>query len=337
MATIKDIAKSLNISVSTVSYALNGGPRPVPKQVREKVLLTAKEMGYRPNRTAKSLITGRTYAIGIVPSFLGLDFALSPFFLESLNGIINECEVRKYDVILITRYDQKDVEALLNNVLDGRVDGLIFLAPPIDSRAVELVSEHQMPVVITGHKAFNAPSFSADNRHGVRLALQLLYDQRHRKIGHLTGMDHLEDSLQRKDAFLNFIQEYDLPQDDQWVLNGNFNPDMSYENGLKMLSLTNRPTAVFCANDESALGFYRAAREMKLDVPKDVSVVGFDNARISEYCHPRLTTVAQPLATIAAAALNSIVDAIENGTKPQSKIFPTQLVVRDSVCPPVYS
>lgn len=333
MATIKDIAKSLNISVSTVSYALNGGPRPVPSLVREKVLLTAKELGYRPNRAAKALITGRTHTIGIVPSYLGTDFALSPFFLQSLNGIINECEKMKYDVVLMTSHDQNDTEALLDVVLDGRIDGLIFLAPPIDSRAVNLVVEHNMPVVLTGHKGFNAASFSVDNEDGVRHAMNHLVSLGHRKIGHLYGLDHLEDAMARKEAFLDFVEKEHLDWNPSWIAPGDFNPERAFESGLEMLKNPNRPTAVFCANDESAIGLYRAARQLGLSIPNDLSVVGFDNATLGEYCHPTLTTVAQPLELIAAEALRAVVAAIENNTPSVSKVFPTKLIVRESTAP----
>lgn len=106
-ATIKDIAKRLNISVSTVSYALNDGPRPVPDEVKRRVLETAQELRYRPNRVARNLVTRRSFTLGIVPSEATNDIVLSPYLQSSLNGIVNTAEAHHYDVLFFTRYDQK--------------------------------------------------------------------------------------------------------------------------------------------------------------------------------------------------------------------------------------
>lgn len=125
-ATIKDIARVLKISTSTVSYALNGGPRSVPDEVRQRVLATAAELGYRPNRLAKSMVTGKTSTIGIIPPGTSILAAVGPFFQVVLNGILSAAEEVKHDVLIFTGFSDGNEDRFLDSVLDGRVDGLIF-------------------------------------------------------------------------------------------------------------------------------------------------------------------------------------------------------------------
>jgi len=153
--TIRDIAKQLNMSVSTVSYALNNGPRPVPKEVRERVLKLAEELDYRPNRLAKSMVTGRTYTIGIVPTGQFENLIISPFMLSSLNGIVNECEKRKYDVLMFTRFDSREEFEVANSISDGRADGVIFVAPLAGSKVVEVAHKRNIPFVVTSGRTQN--------------------------------------------------------------------------------------------------------------------------------------------------------------------------------------
>src|SRR5579871_3910336 len=131
--TIKDIAKHLGVSVSTVSYALNGGPRPVRNDVRDRVLAAAAALDYRPNHLARSLITRRSFTIGVVPTELAANLTKSPYFAACLDGIVNAAEMLGQDVLLYTRFDQSSPVAFINALLDGRADGLIFLAPSVGS------------------------------------------------------------------------------------------------------------------------------------------------------------------------------------------------------------
>jgi len=126
-ATIKDIARLLNISTSTVSYALNGGPRRVPEDVRERVLATAAELGYRPNRIAQSMVTGKTHTFGVVQPGAMQISALSPFFQVVLDGILTGSEAVSKDVLIFTQFDTEHQQRFLDRLLDGRIDGLIFL------------------------------------------------------------------------------------------------------------------------------------------------------------------------------------------------------------------
>ena len=328
-ATIKDIARLLNISVSTVSYALNNGPRPVPEEVKAKVLAVARELNYRPNRVARSLVTRRSHTIGVVPTECSANLAVTPYFQGVLNGILNTAEVLDHDVLIYTRYDVQRSDEFVNTLLDGRADGLILLAPRLDSHAMEQLAG-LIPFVVTSDERLNAAHFGCDNSGGVRQAIDHLVELGHRKIGHVAGNLKISDARDRLLAFRQALDHHGLPLDERWISEGMFLCEGGYRAGLELLGLKDRPTAIFCANDDSALGLVRAAWECGLRVPQDLSVVGFDNSPVSSAVSPSITTIGQPLEQIGAAAMAAVVEYVETQEKPPSTSFRTELLIRAS-------
>lgn len=333
--TIKDIAKRLNISVSTVSYALNGGPRPVHEDIKKRVLEVAKELDYRPNRLARSLVTRRSYSIGVIPAGRFINTMMSPYVQLCMNGIVNKAEELGYDVLLYTRYDQSQVDEMANTLLDGRTDGFICLSPPIGSSLIDLLAEKKLPFVATStiHHP-NAICFNCDNRQGVRLAISHLYELGHRKIGHISGSPWLEDAQVRESVYRQEMERLGLAIEPDWVQCGEFHHDFGAVALTRMMRSANPPTAVFCANDEMGVGAVKAAWHMGLRVPDDISIVGFDDIPLSQYCQPSLTTVRQPIEEIGAAALTALVAMIERKDKPKSATYPTEMALRSSTAPP---
>ncbi len=334
-ATIKDIARKLNISVSTVSYALNDGPRPVPEDVKRRVLQTAQEMQYRPNRVARNLVTRRSYTLGIVPSEASSDMVLSPYLQNSLNGVVNAAEDLHYDVLFFTRYDQKQIRQMSDILLDGRVDGLIFLAPPRHSPVLDIIAEHSIPhVVIAGEFHKHSVQFSVDNSHGVESVVRHFMEQGHRTFGHFYGRMQMEDAIERREAFLDCIEKFGLETREEWILPGNFTMEGGNEAMHGLLQCAQRPTAIFCANDEIAIGAVNAARSHGLSVPEDFSIAGFDNVPLSSVFMPSITTVRQPVETIATLATRTLIEMIDGKTGHVSQVLPTELIVRDSTSRP---
>ena len=332
-ATIKDIARKLSISTSTVSYALNGGPRSVPEEVRDKVLAVARELNYRPNRIARSLITRRSNTIGVIPTEATTNLAVTPYFQGVLNGILNTAEILGHDVLVYTRYDIRRPEGLLDTLLDGRAAGLIFLAPRIDSQALRRIAT-EIPFVVTSDERREAPSFGCDNRGGVRKAIDHLVSLGHRRIGHLTGNLQMADGIERCDAFKHSLRAHGLPIREDWLYEGTFESPAGYAAGQRMFATKDRPTAVFCANDDSALGLLRSAWEHGIRVPQDLSIVGFDNSPVSSASFPAITTVRQPLDEIGAAAMQALVHFIDTQNRPDGISFETELIVRASTTSP---
>lgn len=332
--TIKDIAKRLNISVSTVSYALNGGPRSVPQELKERVLEVAREMNYRPNRVARSMVTGRSNTIGVVPPEVSEDVFLSPYLHLALNGIANEAGKRHQDILLFTRYNETEQDDMVSVIVDGRVDGVIFIAPHFSHKTVELATSLHLPcVTVSGAPLAGVVSFSVDNEKGITQALQHVYDLGHRKIAHIAGRLDMPDAILRLQGYQSFLRTQRIPYREEWVTMGQFQIEGGRRAMSQLLELPDRPTAVVCANDEMAIGAMFCAFDKGLRVPEDISIVGFDMTPGSANVYPPLTTVRQPTGELGQAAVRALIDQIEGRpTEPQT-VLDTELVIRASTAP----
>lgn len=330
--TIKDIARKLDLSVSTVSYALNGGPKPVSDDVRERVRRTADELKYRPNRLAKSLVTRRSHTIGVVPVDVEPDILLTSCVHLVLNGVVNAAAQMRQDVLLFTAHDRNLPDEVVDDMLDSRVDGVVFIAPRPDSPALRTIAEGDLPYAIVAADDQHSPSYIVDNERGAELAMQHLYDLGHRRIAHLAGRLELTDANLRLETYRSFMKEKGLPE---YVIPGNYWRDSGQKAGTALMRMNPRPTAVFCANDEMAFGLISSLTRHGVLVPEGVSVVGFDDAPLGANSHPPLTTVRQPLQAMASAALRAVVHQIETGVVANGQVFIPELVIRGSTaCPP---
>ncbi len=334
-ASIKDIAQRLNISVSTVSYALNGGPRPVGKEVRDKVFEVAQELGYRPNRVARSMVTGRTHTIGVVPPEVGENVFLSPYLHLALNGIANEAGRHNQDIVLFTRFHKIGHDQMLSTILDGRVDGVIFVAPYFTAKTVELATALHLPcVTISGSPVERVRSYYIDNEGGMFQVLQHLYDLGHRNIAHIAGRLDMQDAMVRLQAYHGFLHEKNLPYRDEWVAKGQFLIEGGRKAMHELMSLPERPTAVTCANDEMAIGAMLATYDLGIKVPDEISVTGFDMTPSSAYVYPPITTIRQPIGDLGEAAVLAVLDLIEGKEPDRKTVFSTDLIVRASTSNP---
>lgn len=334
-ATIKDIARRLNISVSTVSYALNGGPRSVPEEVKKKVFEVAQELDYRPNSLARSLVTRRTKTIGVVPGVLAHDLVLSPFIRVMLNGILNALEDHEHDGLIFTGMNLRGNRIQVDRLLDGRIDGVVFLPPTPVEEVLKNLDQRRFPyVTIAAKPRQGTVNFTSDNARGVHIAIEHLVAKGHTRIGMVAGReDHLDGTI-RNQAFKRSLAEHGLPIIPEWVIEGDFTDQGGAEAASKILKRVNRPTALFCANDESAFGAMVAARSLGIDIPKDLSIVGYDDIFISQQAIPPLTTIRQSVEDMGHAAVNGLI-ALISGQTIESQIFEPKLVQRSSVsCPP---
>lgn len=332
--TIKDIAKRLHLSVSTVSYALNDGPKPVSEEVRIRVVQTAKEMDYRPNRLAKSLVTRTTHSIGVVPPKLHRDMLLSPFIQQALNGIVNVAEELHQDLVLFTGSERNRPDSVANDLLDSRIDGVIFIAPHAESQVVELLADRNFPfAVVASGRNVSGPGFEIDNECGATLLLEHLWQLGHRRIAHVAGRHQAMDSRARTEAYLSFMQRKGLDVPPEYVLQTDFFYQGGYDAAPRLLSLPEPPTAIFAANDDTALGVIDCAKNMGRRIPEDLSVVGFDDTEAAAKADPPLTSVRQPVEEMGARAMRAVVARVQ-GLPVEGHRFPTALVIRQSTCPP---
>ncbi len=333
--TLKDIARKLNISQSTVSYALNGGPRSVPEELKERIVRTARELNYRPNRVARAMVTRRSHTIGVIfPELIDDPFS-SVYHQLALNGIANKARQLNQDMLLFTGYNGEGDEELISMMADGRVDGAVFIAPfGEQADLVVNASKHLPCVIIAGEPPEGVATFGVDNLMGVEQQMQHLYDLGHRRIAHIAGLLEMLDGRMRLEAYKEFLSKKALPYHEEYVASGNFMIQGGRAAARKMLALENPPTAIACADDLMATGALYAALEAGVKVPDDLSVVGFGMIPGSADTYPPLTTVNHPVTELASLAFSSLLTLVNGGEVPDTTVLDTELIVRSSTSNP---
>ncbi|MCS6950555.1 MAG: LacI family DNA-binding transcriptional regulator [Armatimonadota bacterium] len=334
-ATLRDIAKRLGISVSTVSYALNGGPRPVPEEIRQKVLEVARELDYRPNRLARSMVTGKTETVAVVPPVVTRHMLQSPYIHAILSNIADAVGEHGYDILLHTSATPMDDTTLVSSLLSGKVDGILLIAPPSTSQVPQQLRQRHVPCVVLSARVEGLPCVYADNAAGIVEALDWLMAYGHSRIGYIGGPITSYDAQQRLIALMDYVREHQLHIPPEWVAEGDFTAEGAKAGARRMLSHPERPTAILAANDEAAAGVIQVAQEMGIEVPQALSVIGFDDTPFAQVLSPRLSTVRQPLDEMASEAVRLLMDWIEQREPPRERdrVFPTTLVLRDSTAP----
>ncbi|HLK56336.1 MAG TPA: LacI family DNA-binding transcriptional regulator [Chthonomonadaceae bacterium] len=336
-ATIKDIARRLNISTSTVSYALNGGPRGVPEEVKEKVLAVARELNYRPNSLARSMVTGRTDTIAIVPPRGTHPVVLSPYIQAVLNAIVEAGEALQQDILLHTAQGDADPEGIARSVMGGRADGIFLIAPSLQSTLAQEIASYQFPcVVFSAEGPERTLTVTIDNAEATRQALDHLVGLGHRQIGHIVGRLAMRDGFERHEAYRTYLKERDLPISEEWIAIGDFAYGPAKEAARKILMAPQPPTAILAANDESGLAAIHVAEELGLRVPEALSIVSYDFLPEAILSSRDLTAVRQPLQQMIAHGMRLLVQWAREGQRPEPArtIFPTELVVRHTTAPP---
>ena len=208
------------------------------------------------------------------------------------------------------------------------------MAPPHDSAGIAYLSEINFPhVVLNGSNASSA-NFDINNRSGMKLAVEHLAKLGHKKIGMLLGPDNHVDGQERNSGFIESMNNLGLDINENWLIQGGFQQRVGLEAGRQLLSLKNRPTAVCCGNDESAVGMYTACKEFGIRIPEDMSIVGFDNVPMASLIEPNLTTISQPFDEMSRHAAKALIALVDGCLITESKKFDTSLVVRSSTARP---
>ena len=330
--TIYDVAREAGVSTATVSRALNGTGRIAPA-TREAIEQAVERLDYRPNTIARSLVTKSTQTI----AFLLPDIT-NPFYASLVSGIQQIALASGHTMLLCTTGGDAEREAEYLSLLrakqvDGAlVDGLVL--PP--ERIAEFV-EDGFPIVCLDRdvRSQSVPLVQVDNHRGARLAVDHLVGLGHVRIAHLTGAPELGISGERLAGYHAALGAAKVPFDPGLVRAGHFSEDGGYDATHALLESGARFTGVFAANDLSAIGALAALREAGLTVPDDVSVVGFDDLRLSARTAPPLTTVRQPAVEIAQRATQILVALIAGRRVRKLRyLLEPALVVRSSTAPP---
>jgi LacI family transcriptional regulator len=336
--TMKDVAVRAGVSQTTVSFVMNrvSGPA-ISAETQERVWQAVRDLGYRPNATAKALRTRQTHSLGFVTDWL----ASSPFAGDIILGAQDEAWNRSHLLTIVnTKGDPAVEEAAVEELIARRVDGIVYasmahlaVTPPRNLRDV--------PTVLINCVSTEPywPSAVPDEILGGDLATSALVQAGHVRIGLINiAPDSVEPaSVGRLAGYRDALARAAIPFDPAIVRDGNGNPDDGYRFTLELLEADNPPTALFCATDRTAMGAYDAIRSLGLRIPEDISVVGFDDQRIiAEFLRPALSTVALPFANLGRWAVQSLLDDHANGSEPTPThhLIPCTYVERASVASP---
>ncbi|WP_125153550.1 LacI family DNA-binding transcriptional regulator [Clostridium rectalis] len=326
--TIKDIARIANVSHTTVSRALNNSPF-INEETKAKIMTIAKELNYVPNFSAKSLVLHRSYNIGLF--FTTISKVTSPsFFYETISGV-NSIVKENFNLVVRGIDDYKDFTFVNNK----RFDGIILMSQSnSDNSFIYYLMEKKIPLVVLNRDIFESSItniLSADKK-GSYKAVNYLIDNGHEHIAIIEGKKGFNASIERKDGFINALIENKISINSEYMVEGNYTIESGYAAMKKLLQLKKIPTAVFCSNDEMAVGAMKAVFKAGLSVPKDISIIGFDDNQFGGFIEPALTTVRRPIKEISKKGAEKLLNIIENSGSKGEKIYVnTELIQRESV------
>lgn len=327
LATIKDVAAKAGVSVGTVSRVLSKEAA-VKLIYRQKVEAAVAELQYRPNLTARALRTNQIDVLGlIVPDIT------NPFFAQLAKSIESEADLRGHSVMLANSHNDLDAERKhISVLLDRAVRGILIVAAS-DSRSFDIRTK--VPIVSLDRRFANYHLVATDHVGGSALVADHLFELGHRRVAYIAGPQNTEVGRLRLQGFISRFEDLSRPEDpvDLQMFTAPFEFEAGERIGRQILtnSADKRPTAIAAASDQLAIGALRAARDLKLDVPTDVSITGFDDISLAGLVVPRLTTVRQQTELLARRAVDIV---FEN--KVDLAEIPTsgELIARDSTAPP---
>lgn len=329
--SIKDIARAAKVSHSTVSRALRNSPL-VNRETTERIQKIARDSGYRVSAVARSLVTSKTRTIGVVVTTVS-----DPFIAEVVNGVENMANTHGYSVFLANSNADPVREAtVVQSFEERRVDGIVVMASRVGALYMAHLSKMKIPIVLINNYRLGEFVYSVaiDNLTAAREATSHLIQLGHTRIAYIGDRDGFQSDTDRFGGYRQALEHADISFQPELVAHGNGTPAGGEEAMDQLLRLPNKPTAVFCYNDMSAIGGLRAARAHKLRVPEDLSIVGFDDLFLASYAQPPLTTVRQPKERMGQMA-TEIVMKLLAGTSCEFNVkVQGELIVRESTAPP---
>ena len=334
MSTIKDVARAARVSVATVSRTLSS-PDSVRAATRERVEAAIRKTGYRPNALASRLRRQKSDSIVVVVPSIH-----NPFFSNVIRGIENLAHLSGYKVLLgESQGNQERLDSYAGMLARKEADGLILLGALLPSILKDPAASNDGPIpVVSACEYFEhiqLPNVRIDNVGAAVMATDHLIRLGHTRIAKITGPLHNPLSRDRLAGFRQSMSQAKLKVDEELIVNGDFSAPSGYAAMKNILGKQVRPTGVFCSNDEMAIGAARAIKETRLKIPRDISIIGFDDIRFSGYCDPPLTTIHQPQAAIGEMAMQLMIEMLQDevdraGDAVRTIVLPHSLIVRTS-------
>lgn len=330
--TIKDIAEKADVSISTVSKSLNdkSGVSPI---TRQKILNIAKEIGYFSFHSQAGI---KTHNIAFIMSRRHIPIFNNPFYTRVIAGV--EIEVENYDYNLLfstIKLDALESKEIPSIISQNKVDGLILAGADINKDMIRAIEELKFPTVLVDNylKSSIMDSIVSDNFSGAMEAVHYLIKMGHKKIGYAGGPNSHPSFKERYKAYQMEMLENNLDINNKFIkIKENFSQDMGKELAKEFLKEKELPTAIFAANDATAIGLMQTFKKYGLDVPADISIIGFDNIELTAFTTPKITTISVDKEGMGQEAARKLFDRIQNPEKKSTKsVITTELIERESV------
>ncbi|HEY5585823.1 MAG TPA: LacI family DNA-binding transcriptional regulator [Ruminiclostridium sp.] len=333
MGTMKDIAKEAGVSLGTVSNVLNG-VQTVSEENRKKVLDTVKRHNYRPNSAARTLKTKISKSLGLI-----IPDITNPYYPELARGAEDAAKRCGYSVFLCNNDRNVEKEREYVNVLiEKNIDGIILVKPKLSCEEI-LEIQGKCHVVLVDMNDEVVPGcdiINVDDYAGTIKAMTVLHEFGHKRIAFISGMMESKSSKCRQEAYITFLKDHDISVNETYIKRGSYDWYSGYKCTVELLKSTKLPTAIFASNDLMAIGAMKAVRERQMDIPYDISVIGYDDIDIASLCTPQLTTIRQPKYEIGVLGVETLIKRINAGVKNENYetktvTLDTQMIIRETV------
>ncbi|MCZ0703234.1 LacI family transcriptional regulator [Natronobacillus azotifigens] len=326
--TIYDVAREANVSMATVSRVVNGNPNVKPV-TRKKVLETIERLGYRPNAVARGLASKKTTTVGVIIPDIS-----SIFFSELARGIDDIANMYKYNIILSNSDQNIDREIkLINTMLEKQVDGIVFMGGKITEEHVKEFKTSPVPVALaaTVDPTQSIPSVNIDYEQAAFEATKLLIENGNNQPAFIFGVEETAANELKYKGYERALKEANQTINHDLIIKGDYTYASGIEAVEQLLTLEPRPTSIFVASDEMALGVIHAIQDKGLRVPEDIEVFGFDNTRLATMVRPTLSTIVQPMYDIGAVAMRLLTKYMNKEEVSEANvILPHQIIERNS-------
>ncbi len=329
--TLEQIGEMAGVSRSTVSRVINNHPN-VSSDVRDRVERIIRETGFSPNLAARTLASQRAFVIGLViPRSIQSLFG-DPYFARLTQGVVQAANLFDHTVSLFLLESREIEERIIPRITrPGFIDGLVVQSTSSDDKVLSRIVNSTIPYVIAG-RPLNYPDVTyidVDNTNGAFMAVEHLAKLGHKRIGTVTGPMDAAPGRDRKAGYLQALRQFNLPVEEGLISEADFTEAGGFRSAKQVLQ--SKPDAIFVASDQMGLGALEAIRQAGLRVPEDIAIVGFDDLPPALYANPQLTTIRQPILRFGIAAVEMLINLIEDKIQPpQSTIMDVALVVRDS-------
>lgn len=324
--TIYDVAREAGVSMATVSRVVNNNPNVKP-QTRKKVFEAIERLGYRPNAVARGLASKKTTTVGVVIPDIS-----NSIFSEVARGIEDIANMYHYNIILCNADKKKEKEIrVINTLLEKQVDGLLFMGGTVTEDHIQAFRTSTVPIVLCGTRddKDQFPSVDIDHEAAAYDAVKLLIGQGHSKIGMISGtLQDPANGYSRYQGYKKALEEAGLAVSEDLVRIGNYRYESGYDVMKYFLQLSDRPSSIFAATDEMAIGAIHAIQDEGLRVPEDISVISVDNIRMASMVRPLLTTVAQPMYDIGAVSMRLLTKLMNKENVEMSKVLLSHEIIK---------